>query len=164
MRQFDHNGLLLAIFQGKLFEESVKKKHYSSPMFLSYFQNSKAAKELDIKNPALIDLNRPIFFLRIEEECGQISEGETYDADAMNWLGYIYRYICYTRNCSTKFLFDIVPPLELINHYYVYHTQSEEWVVNRILEIKGLNEDIFDKNKRMKKLLEEKLSNELLNI
>lgn len=164
MRQFDHNGLLLATFQGKLFEESVKKKHYSSPMFLSYFQNSKVAKELDIKNPALIDLNRPLFFIRIEEEFGQISEGETYDVNAMFWLGYIYRYICYTRNCSTKFLLEVITPSELITHYYVYHTQSEEWVVNRILEIKGLNEDIFDKNKRMKKLLEERLNDELFNI
>ncbi len=164
MRQFDHNGLLLASFQGKLFEESVKKKHYSSMIFLNWFKDSLVARELDIKNPALIDLNRPIFFLRMEEEFGQIIEGETFDEKAMFWLGYIYRYICYTRNCSTIFIFNIIPPSELIKHYYVYHTQSEEWVISNILEINGLTEDIFDKNKRIKKLLEKQLSNELLNI
>ena len=40
-----------------------------------------------------------------------------------------------------------------MKHYYVYHTQSEEWVISRILEIKGKNEDFFDKNLRIKEIL-----------
>ena len=82
----------------------------------------------------------------------------------MYWLGFIYRYICYTRECSTKFIFELIPPSELKTHYYVYHTQSEEWVVNRILETRDLTEDIFDKNKRLKKRLKEQYKTELLNI
>lgn len=154
MREFDSDGLLLAIFQGKLFEESVSMTAYSSPIFLRRFKYSQSTKELDNRNPALLDLNRSIFFKNIEEEYGESEYGgEKYDPSTMHWLGYIYRYICYTRQCSTKFIFNLIPPSELKDHYYVYHTQSEEWVINRILEIKGLNESIFDKNERMKKRL-----------
>ena len=165
MREFDKNGLLVATFQAKLFEESIAKTNYSSPLFLRRFKYAEATKELDNKHPSLLDLNRNIFFKRIKEEFGESDYGEEkYDKATMYWLGYIYRYICYTRQCSTKFIFDLIPPSELKDHYYVYHTQSEEWVINRILENKGLTEDVFDKNERMKKLLKEQYQSELLNI
>ena len=165
MREFDSDGLLLATFQAKLFEESVTSTSYSTPVFLRRFKYSSATKELDNKNPSLLDLNRNIFFERIDEEFGESNYGEDkYDSNVMYWLGFIYRYICYTRECSTKFIFELIPPSEIKTHYYVYHTQSEEWVVNRILETRDLTEDIFDKNKRLKKRLKEQYKTELLNI
>ena len=129
---------------------------YSSPIFLRRFKYSKAAQELDNKHPALIDFNRDVFLDKINEEYNEIEcSNERYDEKGMFWLGYFYRYICYTRQCSTKYVFSLFPPHELINRYYVYHTQSEEWVIEEILELKNLNEDVFDKNKRIKsKLLE----------
>lgn len=164
MRKFDHEGLIIANFQAKLFEESVKKKKYSSAMFLECFKNSTCAKKLDNKNSAFIDLNRGFFFEEMEEEYGQLKHDECFDSKAMFWLGYITRYICYTRNLSTQFLFEIINPLELLKHYNVYHTQSEEWVINRILDTKGLSESIFNKNQRIKNKLKKIVNNELLNI
>ncbi len=157
MREFDRNGLLLASFQAKLFEASVKELSCSSPIFLRRFKYSEAARELDNKHPALIDLDVDSFFSRINEEYNETEYGEEkYNESAMHWLGYIYRYICYTRECSTKYVFSLFPPSELINRYYVYHTQSEEWVIEELLELKDLDEDVFDKNKRLKKIMLEK--------
>ena len=39
MREFDHNGLLLAEFQAKLFERSVDL-NYSTPIFLRRYLHS----------------------------------------------------------------------------------------------------------------------------
>ena len=154
MRKFDNNGLLLVTFQAKLFEESVSQRDYSSLFFLRRFKYSQAARDLDNKNPSLIDLNRFIFLQRIDEEYNDTDcSGEKYDKAVMFWLGYIYRYICYTRECSTKFVFNLIPPSELKKHFNVYHTQSEEWVIKQILDLKGWDENIFDKNERIKKRL-----------
>ena len=146
MRKFDHEGLLLASFQAELFEDSVTKALCSSPLFFKWFSTSDIAKELDTKHSALIDLNKKSVFEILNKECNDSnSVGEIFDASTMFWLGYIYRYICYTRQCSTEFVFNLIPPSELRYRYYVYHTQSEEWAINRILETKGLTEEIFNK-------------------
>ena len=42
MREFDKNGLLLATFQAKLFEESISKTNYSSAIFLRRFKYAEA--------------------------------------------------------------------------------------------------------------------------
>ena len=49
MRAFDHNGLLLAEFQGKLFEKS-EELNCSSPIFIRRFLHSDLLKKLDDGN------------------------------------------------------------------------------------------------------------------
>ena len=122
-------------------------------MFLRRFKNSSYASYLDSSRfNTLIDVEYA--FSEIDKQYGKSAYGnQKYSADALYWLGYIYRYISYTREISTKKAFKLISPKELVEHYYVYHTQSEEWVISRILEIKGKNEDFFDKNLRIKEIL-----------
>ena len=47
MRNFDHNGLLLAEYQGKLFEESASRFPCSTKVFLRRFYYSKLLEKLD---------------------------------------------------------------------------------------------------------------------
>ena len=68
----------------------------------------------------------------------------------------MYRYISYTRDISTKKLLTVFEPKEVIKYYYVFHTQSEEWVIQELLELKGLDESFFDKNASIKKKLFER--------
>ena len=49
MREFDHNGLLLAEYQGKLFEKSADL-NCSSPVFIRRFLHSDLLKVLDENN------------------------------------------------------------------------------------------------------------------
>lgn len=154
MREFDHNGRLLAKYQAKIFEKSIGECGCSSPIFLRRFKQSQVASKIDLSKSSLLTLEPVVALRLINEEFKENDYGQIkYQADEMFWMGYIYRYICYTRDCSTRFIFNLIPPNELKRMYYVYHTQSEEYVVRSILEIKNLDEDIFDKNKRVKSFL-----------
>lgn len=65
-------------------------------------------------------------------------------------MGYFYRYLSYTRNIETPILFKIFDYNKINELYYTYHTQSMEWCVESILELYNLNENVFDKNWRLK--------------
>lgn len=155
MKKFDSYGLELAQFQGKIFEKSINRYDCSSLIFLRRFKNSNLALKLDSQSHnILLDVENA--FSEIDDQFGNKAYGnKKYNSDSMFWLGYFYRYLSYTREISTKKAFHLIGPKELIEHYYVYHTQSEEWVIDRILELKGKNEDYFDKNTSIKKLLKE---------
>ena len=56
MRQFDHNGLLLAEYQGKLFESS-NELNCSTGVYIRRFLHSDLMKKLDAKNPAFLSLD-----------------------------------------------------------------------------------------------------------
>lgn len=44
--------------------------------------------------------------------------------------------------------------------YYPFHTQDPEWAIRSLLEIKNLDEDFLDKNKRLKKILKNRYEND----
>ena len=55
MREFDHNGLILSEYQGKLFEKS-SGLNCSSPVFIRRFLHSDLLKKLDTNNPTAVSL------------------------------------------------------------------------------------------------------------
>lgn len=161
MREFDHNGLLLAEYQAKLFEKSTEL-NCSTPIFIRRFLNSKLLKKLDENNLNLLSLDVIDAINEINEQFGDSSYGKIkYSKSSMFWIGYIYRYISYTREQSTNFVMKLFPYKLLNKLYYTYHTQSEEWVVSSLLELNDLSEDIFDNNFRLKQLII-KLNNDKL--
>ena len=153
MRKFDSLGLRLAEFQAKIFEQSIDRYDCSSLVFLRRFKYSNYSKVLDQASENVL-LDVEYAFDEIDKQYKNTAYGkEKYSKEAMYWLGYIYRYISYTRDVSTKKAFNLIEPEELYANYYVYHTQSEEWVIARILESKGKCEDDFDKNKSLKNIM-----------
>ena len=119
MRKFDSRGLELAQFQGKIFEKSINRYECSSLVFLRRFKNSYYALNSASYN-ILIDTEYA--FEELDKQYGKCEYGnKKFNADAMFWLGYIYRYIAYTREISTKKTFNLIGPKELIQYYYVYH-------------------------------------------
>ena len=156
MKKFDHNGLLLAEYQGKLFEASVALD-CSSAVFIRRFLHSELLKQLDNNNPALLSLDVTEGMNNIQEQFGKSSYGKNkYSAEAMFWMGYLYRYISYTREIPTKLLFKLFDYRQMNEVYYTFHTQSPEWCVENLLELNHLTEDVFDKNYRLKKAMREK--------
>ncbi len=157
MREFDNNGLRLAEYQGKLFELSTKACNCSSSVFLRRFYYSNLLTVLDKNDSSLISLVPSEGLEEIEKQFGKSSYGKIkYSTESLFWMGYIYRYISYTRNVETKFIMRLFPPKTMNDVYFAYHTQSPEWCVDSLLELNHITEDVFDCNWRLKQVIQQK--------
>ena len=156
MRNFDHNGLLLAEYQGKLFEKS-SDLNCSTGIFIRRFLHSELLNKLDSNNPALLSLDVNEGITSIIEQFGDTDYGNIkYSKSALFWIGYMYRYISYTREISTKFILDIFTYKQMNDVYFSFHTQAPEWCINSLLDINGIDDSIFDNNLRLKKIIKKK--------
>ena len=156
MKNFDHNGLLLAEYQGKLFEKSTELD-CSTGIFLRRFLHSDLLKKLDTNQPSLISLDVNDGINSILEQFGNTDYGkEKYSGSSMFWMGYMYRYISYTREIRTRFLMELLDYRQMNDVYYSFHTQDPEWCIQSLLEINHLTESVFDNNYRLKKIIREK--------
>ena len=156
MREFDHNGLLLAEFRGKLFEKS-EELNCSSPIFIRRFLHSDLLKKLDDGNSAMIPLDVNEGIQNILQQFGDSSYGkEKYSKSALFWMGYMYRYIAYTREQTTGYIMELFKHKQMNAVYYSFHTQDPEWCIRSLLDLNNLSEDVFDNNSRLKKIIKEK--------
>ncbi len=156
MRQFDHDGLLLAEYQGKLFEAS-NALNCSTGIFLRRFLHSELLKKLDTNNPSVVSLDVIDGMNSIIGQFGNSDYGKIkYSKATLFWIGYMYRYISYTREQSTAFVMKLFDYGQMKDVYYSFHTQDPEWCVKSLLEINNLSEEIFDNNIRIKQIIENK--------
>ena len=156
MREFDHNGLLLAEYQGKLFEKSGEL-NCSTGVFIRRFLHSDLLKKLDTNDPAAVSLDVNEGINDILGQFGETDYGKKkFSRSALFWMGYIYRYIAYTREESTKYIIKMFDYRQINDLFLPYHTQDPEWCVQNLLEINDLSEDVFDKNERLKRIMKEK--------
>lgn len=154
MRELDHNGLLLAEYQGKLFEKS-QELNCSSPIFIRRFLHSDLLNKLDNGKSISFDINEGI--QSILEQFGDTSYGkEKYSKAALFWIGYMYRYIAYTREQETSYIMKLFAYKQMNAVYYSYHTQDPEWCIKSLLNLNNVTEEIFDNNSRLKGIIEKK--------
>lgn len=154
MKEFDHNGLMLAEYQGKLFEKSAELD-CSSSIFMRRFLHSELLNDLDNSKSISFDINEGI--KSILEQFGDSSYGkEKYSKAALFWIGYMYRYIAYTREQETSYIMKLLNHKQMNNVYYSYHTQDPEWCIKSLLNLNGMPEYTFDKNSRLKSIIKEK--------
>ncbi len=153
MKKFDHNGLLLAEFQGKIFEKSTELG-CSSAVFLRRFLHSDFVKKIDMNDAASLTLDVNEGIQNIQNQFGESDYGKIkYSKNVMFWMGYMYRYISYTRGVTTKFVMKLFPYKQLNDVYFSFHTQDPEWCVRNLLEMNGKTEDVFDNNLRLKSVI-----------
>lgn len=67
----------------------------------------------------------------------------------------MYRYISYTREVSTKFVMELFAYKQMNEVYYTFHTQDPEWCIRSLLDINRIDEDIFDCNQRLKRVIKD---------
>lgn len=159
-RKFDNNGSLLAEYQAEIFEKSVDRFKCSSPIFLRRYIKTDFLRRMDFNRSTSFDLDSNKALDRLEEEINNIEYGkEKYNPEVMYWMGYMYRYISFTRDTNTRLLFKLFPFQKMRENYYVLHTQNPEYVVATLLEQNNLTEDIFDKNYRLKQAFREYIKN-----
>lgn len=153
MKEFDHNGLLLAEFQGKLFEKSTELG-CSSAIFLRRFFYSDFLKQLDKNDSSTMSLDVIEAIQDIQDQFGEYNYGKVkFSKSSLFWMGYMYRYISYTRGLSTRFVMRNFPYKQMNDVYFSFHTQDPEWCVKSLLEMNGKNEDFLDNNLRLKAII-----------
>lgn len=141
MKKIDEIGLKLCKFQAELFKSSAEDTDCSSPIFLRRFMYSSVAERMD-KNSFLFESTNIRSVLDdIEEEFGKSDYGQKkYYSEELYWIGYLYRYWCYTYEKTSKQVYKIIKPDELRTLYFPYHSLDPAQAIERILESKGLDE------------------------
>ena len=151
MREFDEYGLKMCQYQGRVFEESVEKTKCSTPVFLRRFMLSNVAKRMDKIGFYYTPETESDVIEDVEMEYSDSDYGKNkYDKEELYWMGYIYRYWCYTNDVSSKSVYKIVKPEELRKLYNAYHTLDPQKAINNIKEAKGIeDEDMIAKGVRI---------------
>ncbi len=148
MKELDTNGIYICDNLGKLFALSTKED-YSSPIFLRRFLHSDVIEKFEKHQSAFITPFTDELIEDINNQFGKSEYGTIkYNIDAMYWLGYVYGYISYTRDCKIRILLKVFNPNDLIKYYPSYHSQSNEWVIDTLLKQYNLTENFFDNNWR----------------
>ena len=136
----DKDGLILCDIQAKAFELSHDYTNCSSPIFIRRYMKSEIVRMLDNRGILQTTLYEKDLLERIEEEYGISNYGQIkYEKDALYWIGYIYRYYCYTFNRTSRQAYKIIKPDELYKVYLPYHTLSPAQAIERILESKNID-------------------------
>lgn len=152
MRKINKQGLHLCDLQAKTFESSIDLTSVSSEIFIRRFVNSKIAKMLDNESILQTNLHEKDILLMIDEEYGSSKYGSVkYTHAEMFWIGYLYRYFCYTYELTSVQVYKIVKPKELRGLFLGYHSMDPAQAIERILEAKGL---LFDEESELKRQFE----------
>lgn len=131
----------------------------STPIFMRRFQHSNLAENMDKEYMTLVTLIVEDGVQDIISQFGESSYGkEKYSKSALFWIGYMYRYISYTRQQSTNFVMKLFNYKSMNNVYYSCHTQDPEWCIRSLLEINNLSENIFDNNWRLKQIIRKSMT------
>lgn len=138
---FDEKGLSVCKFQAGLFEKSVTATGGSSPFFIKCFMNSEEALHIDMDGflSEAEDIESTLGKLKSKHnlERGSIK----YSEDSLYWMGYLYRYWCYTYQAKSRSVYKIIQAEELHSLYLPYHTLDPGTAIRRILEAKNLPQE-----------------------
>lgn len=157
INKIDQDGLLLSKIQGEIFLKSLEETNISSDIFIRRYMNSNIVKSLDSKSFLDDSLSVNEVLNELNEEYSKLMYGKNqYSKEAIYWIGYIYRYMAYFYNLSSKQVYNIVKPKELNEMYYTYHTLDCSLAINNILEEKNISFDKNDLNAKLFKLLRNK--------
>lgn len=145
--------------QAKIFELSVDKTEYSSPIFIRRFMFSSFAKLFDEKLYLFTTNSEEDCFDILDEEFGKSSYGKNkFSKDEMFWIGYIYRCICIKYNLSSKTVYKLFQANEIIKYYNICHTFDIVDAAQRMME--SINYDDLPIEEKASKILKNLLLQE----
>ncbi len=127
--------LKLCQAQAKIFEASVTRTNYSSPIFIRRFAYSSIAKSFDDRVYLYgFDTTEDVIDI-INNEFGESDYGEIkYSPDQMFWIGYIYRCLSIKYNLSSKSVYKLFNAREIVKYYNIYHTFDIVDAAERMME------------------------------
>ncbi len=134
-KEINKDGLLICNLQAKIFENSIIKTQASSEIFIRRFMNSKIAKLFDSGSILQLNIQEDDVFNMIEEQYGKSNYGTVkYSSNELYWIGYIYRYFCFTYDLTSTQVYKIIKPKKLRGLYFAYHTLDPTQTIERIIE------------------------------
>ena len=149
MKKIDKDGLLLCDIQANVFELSIDRFSCSSEIFIRRFSNSNIAQLFDNKVLLNESYSENNVLDLIEAEYKALDYGKNkYSKSEMYWIGYMYRYFCYTYEITMKQAYKTISPKEMRSVYLPYHTLDCSQAIERILEAKNISFDINDITKK----------------
>lgn len=152
MKKIDKDGLILCELQAKTFESSVDYVETSSEVFVRRFMNSKIAKTMDNLSILHTNVYEKDLLLLVEEQYGKSKYGTVkFTHDEMFWMGYLYRYFCYTYELTSVQAYKAIKPKELKGLFAAYHTLDTAQAIERILESKKM---LFNETEEIKRQYE----------
>ena len=142
MKTIDEIGIKLCKAQAELFVSSNSLTNCSSAVFLRRFMNSNVAKRMDEGLFLFEASTNESVIAEIEEEFGKSDYGKVkYTENELYWIGYLYRYWCYTYEKTSKQVYRIIKPNELKELFFPYHSLDNTAAIERILEAKNSREE-----------------------
>ena len=106
--------------------------------------NSSVASRMDRNSFLFEACDQNSVLQEIEQEFGATDYGkEKYSTEELYWIGYLYRYWCYTFSKTSKQVYKLIKPKELRALYYPYHSLDPMQAIERILEAKELLEEDY---------------------
>lgn len=154
MKKFDDIGNKLCEYQANLFELSTSYLKCSSLVFVKQFMSSDIAQRMDRGSFIFESLDTPGCLDELGKEKKLLHGKEKIPGYILKWIGYMYRYISYTREVSSSYLFSLIKTRELYSVYEPYHSLDPEAAAIRILEAAGQPPDLAtDKLMLAKKIL-----------
>ena len=142
MKTMDEIGNKLCRAQAELFVSSISLTNCSSAIFLRRFMNSSVAKRMDDGSFLFEASTNESVIAEIEEEFGKSDYGKVkFTENELYWMGYLYRYWCYTYEKTSKQVYRIIKPTELRKLFFPYHSLDNAAAIERILEAKNSREE-----------------------
>ncbi len=138
--------MALCRMQAELFAASLTETSCSSAVFLRRFMYSDAAKRMDNGTFLFEASSGKAVFAELEEQFGKTEYGKLkYTENELYWMGYLYRYWCYTYEKSSKQVYKIIKPGELRTLFFPYHSLDPAEAIKRITEAKDRREEDYTK-------------------
>ena len=157
MKNTGFNCNVLCKMQANLFYSYSDYANCSPLFFIRRFMNSNLAKRFDDYTILLDSSSNETLVDELNEQYGETSFGKPIPElkEALYWVGYLYRYWCYTFGVSSKNLVAKVHPKMLVDRYYLYHSMDLDYVIERISEEENIS---FPPKKTIHEILEELMS------
>lgn len=128
----------ICIMQAKLFETSIEVSACGSAVFVRRFMNSNIAKRLDDGSYIYESDTVEQAIHEVDAEYNNTIYGsEKYSPSEMHWMGYIYRYLCFTTQITSKRAYKVIGARELRALYQPYHSLDINQAIERIMEAHG---------------------------
>lgn len=123
-------------YQGEIFALSITNTKCSSSYFMWRFLISDTANFLDqdVMNFAVNSPGYIIYNLSLENKSINQKKGTKLSDKIMYWVGFMYRFVCSSKNISSKRIYHLIKPIEMVELYSSLHTQAPEYATNYIFE------------------------------
>ena len=123
----------LCSVQGKMFELSAKK-NLSSKEFIDFYMQSNTASFFDLPYDRTQWLGEENLLQDVLDEKSDLPSGNSFNTEALFWIGYTYRYWHLLTGQTSKEISQICPAETMNALYPAYHTLDCTMAIERILE------------------------------